>query len=149
MRRVRQFTPAAPRRRRAACLCALVGCAAIAIAFSAGLLRVLAQSPAQSASLPPQAAIAPPNAKQQVTQTSLPAAQGEALGKNGAQAKRTAIDSEKQELASQCAQLLQMAAALKTEVDKTNKDTLSITVVRKAGEIEQLAHKARSGTGKR
>jgi hypothetical protein len=37
---------------------------------------------------------------------------------------------------------------LKTEVDKSNKDTLSVTVVRKAGEIEQLAHKARVGPGK-
>jgi len=148
MRRLRQFTPAGPQRRRDACLCAWVGCAAIAIALGAGLLSGFAESLAQSASLPPQATIAPPNAKEQVTQASLPAAQGEAPGKNGAQAKRTAIDSEKQELASECAQLLQMAAALKTEVDKTTKDTLSITVVRKAGEIEQLAHKARSGTGK-
>jgi len=148
MQRVRQFTSAAPQRRREACLCGWVGCAAIAIALGAGLLSGFAQSLAQSASLPPQAAIAPPNAKGQVTQASLPAAQGEAPGKNGAQAKRAVIDSQKQELANQCAQLLKMATALKTEVDKTTKDTLSIPVVREAGEIEQLAHRARAGTGK-
>jgi hypothetical protein len=41
-----------------------------------------------------------------------------------------------------------MAAELKTEVDKTTRDTLSVAVVRKAGEIEQLAHKVRTATGK-
>lgn len=57
-------------------------------------------------------------------------------------------DARKQEIAGECADLLKLAAALKTEVDKTTKDTLSVTVVRKAGEIEQLAHKVRTGTGK-
>jgi hypothetical protein len=33
-----------------------------------------------------------------------------------------------------------MAIDLKAEVDKTTKETLSITVIRKAGEIEKLAH---------
>ena len=42
--------------------------------------------------------------------------------------------------------MLKMATDLKTEVDKTSKDTLSVPVVRKAGEIEQLAHKVRTGT---
>jgi hypothetical protein len=41
-----------------------------------------------------------------------------------------------------------MATDLKAEVDKSNKDTLSVTVVRKAVEIEQLAHKVRTGTPK-
>ncbi|MFZ1938984.1 MAG: hypothetical protein WBA18_16840 [Terracidiphilus sp.] len=57
-------------------------------------------------------------------------------------------DEDKQEVASEAADLLKMATALKSEVDKTTKDTLSLTVVRKAGEIEQLAHKVRLGTGK-
>jgi hypothetical protein len=35
--------------------------------------------------------------------------------------------------------LLAMALSLKAEVDKTNKDTLSIKVIRKADEIERLA----------
>jgi hypothetical protein len=41
-----------------------------------------------------------------------------------------------------------MATALKIEIDKTNQDTLSLAVVRKATEIEQLARKARLGTSK-
>jgi hypothetical protein len=58
------------------------------------------------------------------------------------------VDPQKQEITNECANLLQMATALKSEVDKTTKDQLSVTVVRKAGEIEQLAHKVRLGTGK-
>ncbi len=54
----------------------------------------------------------------------------------------------KQEVASECADLLKMATDLKTEVDKTTKDTLSVSVIRKAGEIERLAHKVRAGAGK-
>ena len=55
---------------------------------------------------------------------------------------------QKKEASSEAAELLKMATALKTEVDKTTKDTLSVAVVRKAGEIEQLAHKVRLGAGK-
>jgi type VI protein secretion system component VasF len=44
----------------------------------------------------------------------------------------------------QIAQLLQMADDLKAAVDKTNKDELSIAVVRKASALEQLAHKVRN-----
>lgn len=37
-----------------------------------------------------------------------------------------------------------MATDLKAEVDKSTKDMLSVTVVRKATAIEQLAHKVRT-----
>jgi hypothetical protein len=47
------------------------------------------------------------------------------------------------QIAQQTANLLQMATDLKTEVYKTRKDTLSVAVVRKAGEIEKLAHTLR------
>jgi len=59
-----------------------------------------------------------------------------------------ADETQKQQIASDCADLLKMATDLKSEVDKTTKDTLSITVVRKAGAIEQLAHKVRTGSPK-
>jgi len=36
--------------------------------------------------------------------------------------------------------LLKLATDLKAEVDKTTKDTLSLNVIRKADEIERLAH---------
>ncbi len=52
----------------------------------------------------------------------------------------------KQEVAGECANLLKMATDLKAEVDKTTKDELSLAVVRKAGELEQFAHKVRGDT---
>lgn len=39
-----------------------------------------------------------------------------------------------------------MATDLKAAVDKSNKDELSVDVVRKAGEIEQYARKVKDGT---
>jgi len=54
----------------------------------------------------------------------------------------------RQDITSQCAELLKLATDLKSEVDKSTKDMLSVTVVRKASEIEQLAHKVRAGSPK-
>ena len=48
-------------------------------------------------------------------------------------------NERKKQIADESTQLLSMALALKAEVDKTNKDTLSINVIRKADEIEKLA----------
>ena len=55
---------------------------------------------------------------------------------------------QKQEMVQEADNLLKMATELKTEVDKTTKDTLSLAVVRKAGAIEQMAHKDRTGITK-
>ena len=44
-----------------------------------------------------------------------------------------------QRMAAQNAALLKMATELKAEVDKSNKDTLSLAVIRKADEIERTA----------
>jgi hypothetical protein len=46
----------------------------------------------------------------------------------------------KRQVADDSAKLLKLATELKTEVDKTDKDTLSLTVIRKADAIEKLAH---------
>jgi hypothetical protein len=46
----------------------------------------------------------------------------------------------KKQIADDSAKLLKLATDLKAEVDKTNKDTLSLNVIRKADEIERLAH---------
>lgn len=54
-------------------------------------------------------------------------------------------DPHKRAIDQQCADLLQLATALKAEVDKSTKDMLSVTVVRKADEIEELARKVRLG----
>ena len=55
-----------------------------------------------------------------------------------------AAGERKKQIAEQSADLLKLANSLKAEMDKTSKDTLSVTVVRRAGEIEQLAHRMRS-----
>lgn len=59
-------------------------------------------------------------------------------------AKQQSFDAanaeRKKELSDESAQLLTLAMALKAEVDKTNKDMLSLNVIRKADEIEKLAH---------
>jgi hypothetical protein len=46
----------------------------------------------------------------------------------------------KKQIADESAKLLKLAADLKVEVDKTTEDTLSLSVIRKADEIEKLAH---------
>lgn len=48
-----------------------------------------------------------------------------------------------QELVKDTDQLFDLAKELKTDVDKTNKDVLSIDVVKKADEIEKLAKSVR------
>jgi hypothetical protein len=58
----------------------------------------------------------------------------------------TPEEKREQQVAQECAQLLKLATDLKAQVDKTRKDELSVTVVRKATELEQMAHKLRNGT---
>jgi hypothetical protein len=56
--------------------------------------------------------------------------------------EKESLDTAKpggRQIATDSAELLRLATELKAEVDKTNTDTLSILVVRKAGEIEKLA----------
>lgn len=55
------------------------------------------------------------------------------------QARSRNIDRQKK-LVSDTDKLLSLATELKQEVDKSNRDTLSIDVVKKADEIEKLAH---------
>lgn len=63
----------------------------------------------------------------------------------------TADNQRKKQISDESSQLLAMALSLKAEVDKTNKDTLSLNVIRKADEIERLAktvkEKTRQGSG--
>lgn len=47
--------------------------------------------------------------------------------------------ARKKQISDESSQLLAMALSLKAEVDKTNKDTLSLKVIRRADEIERLA----------
>jgi hypothetical protein len=55
--------------------------------------------------------------------------------------QQNSVNTErKRQLNEDSARLLKLANDLKVEVDKTNKDVLSMTVIRKADEIERLAH---------
>jgi type VI protein secretion system component VasF len=110
----------------------------LAVAIGAGLLYSHAQE------LFPLPAYDPPKS----TSTPAPAPSQQQKPPAGSAPADQHTEGGKQEIANECANLLKMATDLKTEVDKTTKDTLSVTVVRKAGEIEQLAHKVRTGTGK-
>jgi len=70
-----------------------------------------------------------------------PNAQMEMHDQQTKQQDYTAANIERRkQIADDTARLLKLAADLKSEVDKTNKDTLSLGVIRKADEIEKLAH---------
>lgn len=60
------------------------------------------------------------------------------------QAKKVSYEvanTERQrQIVDDSAKLVELATQLKTEVDKTSKDTLSLAVIRKAEDIEKLAH---------
>ena len=50
---------------------------------------------------------------------------------------------QQKQLAEDTAKLLVLANELKAELDKSNMDTLSLGVIRKAEQVEKLAHKVR------
>ena len=54
--------------------------------------------------------------------------------------ERQINDDRQKRLVEDTTKLLALANELKAAVDKSNKDTLSLDVVRKADEIEKLAH---------
>lgn len=106
----------------------------ICIILIAPLAAVAQASPAQvnpcKPTIPP-AANQSPDAKDQMK---TPVQQAN-------QQNNPATDAErKKQLADDTAKLLKLATDLKGEVDKTSKDTLSLNVIRKADEIEKLAH---------
>lgn len=55
----------------------------------------------------------------------------QARSRNSDRQKRLVADTDK---------LLTLATQLKQDVDKTNKDVMSVDVIKKADEIEKLAH---------
>jgi hypothetical protein len=54
--------------------------------------------------------------------------------------RRLAMNDRQKKIVDDTAKLLQLANELKTDVDKTTKDEMSLDVIRKADEIERLAH---------
>lgn len=113
-----------------------VGCVAgLVVLAGAGLIRTQAQA---SFPLP---AIDPPGAK--VSSPPTPSSPASAAEPSPQQPGAAAAQANATGVAQQCTELLRLATDLKSAVDKSSASTLSVTVVRKASEIEQLAHKVR------
>jgi hypothetical protein len=100
------------------------------------------------------AALAPAQQAQQVPQVQnpplgpRPLGAGTAPGNNdddpmmrhmAGQLAKSRNNQRQQQLVTDTAKLLALATELKAEVEKSNKDTLSLAVVKKAEEIEKLA----------
>jgi hypothetical protein len=139
MRRISSETKSQKRQTQsqARWLCFLGCIAGLVVASGVGLIGTQAQ---ESFPLP---AINPPGAK-----TSPPPVQPTQAAGQPAQPQAGTGNASTPEVAKQCADLLKMATDLKAAVDKSSAGTLSVTVVRKADEIEQLAHKVRLTNGK-
>ena len=155
--------------RRAGWLCGAASLVILALLAGVGLHLACAQQASDSlpAIDPPKAAAkTPPSQAQQVTQPepqpasfSLPAIDpprtsartaltDQQQETNSEEPSASAADPNQPEAARECANLLRMATDLKAAVDKTTQDTLSVTVVRKANQIEEFARKVRLGSGK-
>jgi hypothetical protein len=104
--------------------------AGMAIFIFGAISLAAAQQPAQDSSAQPPAA----------AQSQAPAT-AEATADTP---KPTAPQTPQQkQLADDTAKLLALANELKAELDKSSKDTLSLNVIRKAEQVEKLAHKVR------
>ena len=117
--------------------------------LSAFLLFALAQSPAirsRAQSAPAQQQDAATPAPQPASSPATPPAAATPTEPRPPYPGMTPEEKRKQEVAAECADLLKLATDLKAQVDKTGKDELSVTVVRKASELEQMARKVRNGT---
>jgi hypothetical protein len=100
-----------------------LGCVAVLIfsVISVGVSQQSVQGAAvQQPAAPENAVVSPDNAKPLSTQS-----------------------PQQKQLAEDTATLLTLANQLKAEMDKSSKDTLSLSVVKKAEQVEKLAHKVR------
>jgi hypothetical protein len=73
-------------------------------------------------------------------ESSTAAQKAPAAAANSGAAPDPAPNSSTDPMAVESAQLLKLATELKAEINKTNKDVLSIAVIRKADAIERMAH---------
>jgi len=62
------------------------------------------------------------------------------LAQQRASRARAMADDRQKHIVDETAKLLQLATELKAAVDKSNKNELSLDVVKKADDIEKLAH---------
>jgi hypothetical protein len=120
-----------PPRTRTLWICVLAGLAVAAFAPVAGqgMLQSNPPSPPDATHAPPANAPVVPDVHSNPKEA--PAAQQNAPASN-AEAKK--------QVADESARLLKLATDLNAEVSKTTQDTLSLAVIRKAAELERLAH---------
>jgi hypothetical protein len=114
------------------CVLACLAIAAFAPVAGQGMLQSTPPSPPDATHAPPAKAPVVPDARSNSKEA--PAAQQNAPASN---------EDGKKQIADESARLLKLATDLKTEVDKTTMDTLSLAVIRKAGELERLAHEVK------
>jgi hypothetical protein len=89
---------------------------------------------------PPARTVPPMDASQKVEMQNQQADQQ----KEDLERKRRELNQQRRkQISDETAMLVQLTTELKTEVDKTDKDTLSLAVMRKAQDIEKLAHAVR------
>lgn len=104
--------------------------------FLAALVLAGGESPQQAPSLNPDKPILSPEANRLPDKNAQMQMRDQQAKK---QSFETANIERKRQIADDAARLLQLATELKAEVDKTDKDTLSLNVIRKAETIEKLA----------
>jgi hypothetical protein len=134
-------TPVAKRARRISpgsiCLCVCAGMVAVLSPLAAWGQQTVSQG-LQTIMMPPKP-----------TSVILPAANrapdaNDQMQMRQQQLKRASYEAANAErmrqLDSDSALILKLASELKAEIDKTPQDTLSLSIVRKADEIERLAH---------
>jgi hypothetical protein len=109
-------------------------------AFSSGLSQQPAQASKAAASEPPAAAPLPTPAQAKVD-AALDSAKSDSTKPDNARPAASPQTPQQKQLADDTAKLLTLANELKKEMDKSSKDTLSLSVIKKAQEVEKLARK--------
>ncbi len=109
--------------------------ACLAVLVFGSISQSAAQQATQGSPAQPPAAQAPATAE---VKADTPAA-----AKADTAKPATPQTPEQKQLADDTAKLLVLANELKSELDKSNKDTLSVSVIKKAQQVEKLAHKVR------
>jgi hypothetical protein len=107
--------------------------ACLAVFTFGSISLAAAQQPAQGSAAQPPAAKAPATAE----------ATADTSKSTTPQAPQTPQTPQQKQLADDTAKLLTLANELKAELDKSSKDTLSLGVIKKAEQVEKLAHKVR------
>jgi hypothetical protein len=107
--------------------------------FALAMLATANQVSSQSS--PPQAPSSNPDKPSPLPDANRPPDAGPQMAVQGKDKNVDPASIErKRQITDDSARLLKLASDLKAEVDKTSKDTLSLGVIRKAEEIEKLAH---------